>query len=127
MISEKLQIVILIAVLIYFVVIYHLLKKRSLSLKYTLLWIFSGLLLLIVAIFPQLLVWFTDAVGIQLPTNALFAIISFCGIMIAISLTAIVSKQREKIKRLAQAIALLEKRVEELEMEETCTEEVKGI
>lgn len=115
MISGKLQLVILLAVLVYYLVLFYMLKKKRLNLKYTLLWIFSGALMLLIAVFPQLLAWFAGMIGIQTPTNALFAVILFCLIMLLISLTSIASKQSEQIKRLTQSVALLEKRVRELD------------
>lgn len=71
--------------------------------------------MLILAIIPQILNMFANLVGIYEPTNALFAIIFFCIIIILMSLTAIVSKLNEKSKRLIQKIALLEERVRQLE------------
>lgn len=115
MISKKLQIAFLIAVCMYYAVLFYLLKKKSLSLKYTLLWLFSGLVMLVFVLFPELLTWFSVFVGIGVPTNALFAVISFCFILLLISLTSIVSKQTERIKTLTQAVAMLEKRIKELE------------
>ena len=50
MISRTLQIVMILAVAVYFVLLFLLLKKRSLHLKYTLLWIFSGILMLVLAV-----------------------------------------------------------------------------
>lgn len=115
MISSRLQAVIITAIIIYFIVLFYLLKKKSLSLKYTLLWFFSGFILLLIAIFPQVLVLFTETAGIQLPTNALFAVLIFCIIIILISLTSIVSKQTERIRKLAQSVAILEKQIRESE------------
>lgn len=115
MISNKLQIIILLAVVVYYAVLFYLLKKKSLSLKYTLLWLFSGLVMLAFVLFPELLTWFSVLIGVGVPTNALFAVLSFCFIMLLISLTSIVSKQTERIKSLTQALAVLEKRVKELE------------
>ncbi|WNX84089.1 DUF2304 domain-containing protein [Agathobaculum sp. NTUH-O15-33] len=115
MITNTLRVAMLIAIMIYFALLLHLLKKKSLNLKYTLLWILSGILMLLLGIFPQFINWFAGLVGIYEPTNALFAIIFFCIIIILMSLTSIVSKMNEKIKRIIQTIALLEKRVRELE------------
>lgn len=115
MISIKLQITMLIAVGLYFLIVFRLLKKKTLNLKYTLLWLASGIIMLTLAIFPQILGWFAALVGIYEPTNALFAFMFFCVIIILMSITAIVSKLNEKSKRLVQSIALLEKRVRELE------------
>ena len=115
MITTTLRMVMLVAIVIYFSLLLHLLKKKSLNLKYTLLWIFSGLLMMLLAVFPQVLNWFASFVGVYEPTNALFAIIFFCIIIILMSLTSIVSKMNEKIKRIIQTIALVEKRVREVE------------
>lgn len=115
MISIKLQITMLIAVELYFLIVFRLLKKKTLNLKYTLLWLASGIIMLALAIFPQILGWFAALVGIYEPTNALFAFMFFCVIIILMSITAIVSKLNEKSKRLIQSVALLEKRVRELE------------
>lgn len=71
--------------------------------------------MLLLAVFPQILNMFANIVGIYEPTNALFSIICFCIIIILMSLTAIVSKLNEKSKKVIQKMALLEKRVRELE------------
>ncbi len=115
MISTKLQITMLVAVGLYFLIVFRLLKKKNLNLKYTLLWLASGVTMLALAVFPRILSWLAALVGIYDPTNALFAFMFFCGIIILMSITAIVSKLNEKSKRLIQSVALLEKRVRELE------------
>lgn len=117
MISIRLKIAMLIAVGLYFLVVFQLLKRKSLNLKYTLLWLFSGVIMLVLAIFPQILSWLAALVGVYEPTNALFAFMFFCVIIILMSLTAIVSKLNEKTKRVIQALALLEKRIRDLEEE----------
>ena len=115
MISVKFQFIVLVALVVYYIVLFHMLKKKRLSLRYTLLWLFSGVIMLVFALFPTFLTWLAVALGIAMPTNALFSIVLFCMIMLLISLTAIVSKQTEQIKRLSQSVALLEKRVREIE------------
>lgn len=115
MISSRLRIAILIAVLVYFLIVFHLLKRKTLHLKYTLLWLTSGIAMFALAIWPQILLSLTNIVGIYDPTNALFVAALFFVIMILMSLTAIVSKLNDKNKRLIQTIALLEKRIRELE------------
>ena len=73
--------------------------------------------MLMLAVFPKILGWFAALVGIYDPTNALFAFVFFCVVIILLSITAIVSKLNEKSKQIIQSIALLEKRVRELESE----------
>ena len=115
MLSTSLKTAILIAIAFYYVMLVTLLRKKKLALRYTLLWMLSGLVMLLVTIFPQILEGLTRLLGIQLLSNALFAILFFCVLMILISLSSIISKQNEYIKRLVQKTALLEKRLRELE------------
>ena len=115
MLASRLRILLLIAVFVYFIMVFQLLKRKTLNLKYTLLWLASGLVMLVFVLFPWLLQSFALLVGISAPMNALFSMSLFCIITILMSLTAIVSKLNEKAKTLIQSIALLEKRVRDLE------------
>ncbi len=115
MISSSLRLFLSIGIMVYFLLIFSLLRRKTLSLRYTLLWIFGGIGMGILLIFPELLNWFIHLVGIQLASNGLFAIILVFILIILISITSIVSKQSDHIKRLVQDNALLEKRIRELE------------
>ena len=115
MIATKLQVVLLAAVCVYFLIVFRLLKGKTLNIKYTLLWLASGMVMLILVMFPQLLESFALLVGIYAPINALFSVVLFCILIILMSLTAIVSKLSEKNKTLIQSVALLEKRLRDLE------------
>ena len=126
MISMKLQIAMLIAIGLYFLIVLNLLRKKTLNLKYTLLWFASGAIMLMLAVFPKILGWFAALVGIYDPTNALFAFMFFCVVIILLSITAIVSKLNEKSKQIIQSIALLEKRVRELESESDLIQNQQG-
>lgn len=111
----KLRVALIVGVIVYFVILISLLKNNRLNLKYTLLWLFAGILLLLLAIFPDTMLFVTQAIGIADPTNGLFSILIFCILIILISITAIVSKLNNKNKQLIQAVALMEKRVRDLE------------
>lgn len=125
MISVKLQVLMLLAVVVYFLLLWWLLRKRSLNLKYTLLWIFSGIVMMILSVFPNTLSWISHQLDIVAPTNALFAIMFFCVIIILMSLTAIVSKLNKKCTRLIQNAAILEERLRKLEVKNNKNEEVE--
>ena len=102
-------------VVIYFWLIMHFIKKKMLALKYILLWLFSGIVMGILVIFPKLLILFVELIGIETPMYGLFLMGIFFSLLISMSLPAIVSKQTERIKNLAQNNAILEKRIRELE------------
>lgn len=112
--NTKLQVALLFALAFYFYILFHLLKKKRLNLKYTLLWIFSGFLMLLITLFPDILFAVASLVGISVPSNALFAMVLFFMLIILMTLTSIVSKLNEQVKRLTQSIAFLEKQLREL-------------
>lgn len=113
--SERLQIVMIVIEVFYFAIILGLLKKKKLMLSYSLLWILSGIVLLVLTIFPELLKKCFKLIGVESPMNGLLSLCIFCIMIILISLTSIVSKQAQTIRGLTQSNAILEKRVRELE------------
>jgi len=110
-----LRISLLAGIALYFILIVYFLKKKALSLKYTLLWFASGFMILLLVIFPNILYKVADFLGFVSPVNALFAVVIFFMLCILMSITSIVSKLNSKNKSVAQQLALLEKRVRELE------------
>ena len=115
MISKVFQLVVLTVTIAFFSWVISLLKKRKLDLKYTLLWLLCGLIMLIMGVFPASINYIAQLFGVYSPTNALFAIISLFLILLSLSLTIIVSKQNDSIKKMAQRIAILEKKIREQE------------
>lgn len=110
-----LRISLMIGILFYFSAIFYFLRKRALALKYTILWILSGIVMLIIASFPAILDSISKFFGFSLPVNSIFTTLFFFLILIQISLTSIVSKLNDRTKNLIQNAALLERRVRELE------------
>ena len=101
--------------IVYFLLILYWLKIKALNLKYSLLWLFSGVAMGILVIFPELLLGISTLVGIQTPMYALIVFALAFVIAILMSITSIVSRQNRKIRTLIQENALLEKRIRDLE------------
>ena len=115
MIPGTLRVVLIVAIIVYFIMILIFLKNKTLELRYTLLWMFAGMMLAVLVIWPELLGRLVRLVGIQSNMNGLFIMAIVFIVMIMMSLTSIVSRQTNKIRHLIQEIAILEKRVRELE------------
>lgn len=115
MIPAKLQLILVIAILMYFVIILKFLKDKALELKYTLLWIFGGIVMFFMVAFPELMATIVHLFGIQSNMNGLYILLIGFIIMLLMALTSIVSRQAAKTRILIQEIAILEKRVRELE------------
>ena len=113
--STSLRIFAMVLITIYFVVIIRLLKKKKFALKYSLLWFLAGILMLIVVIWPGVLVWGAELLGVEVASNGLFGICILLEIMIMISITSVISDFANRMKSMVQNMALMEKRIRMLE------------
>ena len=117
MIPRTLRIFLFLLILLYFFIILHFLKKKAISLKYTLMWLVGGVFMAVLAIWPRIIIWIKHLIGVESNMNVLYmALIGFM-LVLLMALTSIVSGQSEKMKKLTQSIALMEKRIRELEYE----------
>lgn len=116
--DSKIQIFFSIAIIMYLILIIHLLRKRKLDLKYTLLWLIASVVLLIVIMCPNLIYFISDILGIQTPINSAIILGCMFIVLILITLTSIVSLLNRNIRVLIQEIALLQFKVKELSKKE---------
>lgn len=120
--AVQLRICMIVGIGLYFVFVVYFLRKKKLLLKYTLLWLLSGLFLGILVLIPDFLYAIVDMIGIQTPVNGLFIILIFFMLTIMISLTSIISKQSDKIRNLCQKMAIMETKIRKLEQRSEETE-----
>lgn len=113
--SLRLQIIIGVLIVVSILAIGNMVRKKKLDLKYALVWLFVGCVVLVFDIFPQLLNAITAMLGIELAVNMLFFMGFVFSLLIIFTLTISVSKMSNKVKRLTQEIALLEERLEQKE------------
>lgn len=114
MLSTNLRITLVVALVCYFVIILIFLKNKTLELKYTLLWILAGFIMAILVAYPRLLQIFVTMVGIESNMNGLFIFCIAFLIMLVMALTAIVSNQNRKIRKLVQTQSILEKEIKDI-------------
>lgn len=115
MITHKFHMLLIAATILYFIFIYQLLKRKRLILKYALTWLLTGMVLIAMALFPSIIRWGAEALGIYSEVNFLFLSIVAFMLIIEMSLTVIVSKISLTNRRLIQKLALLESRIDKLE------------
>ena len=116
--NRLLQVSMILAIIFYFICLFSLLRKNKVTLKYILLWLFTGLVMFLIAVFPAILEVPLHLLGIVEFTNGVFALILFFLILIIMFLTIAVSDLGEKQRILAQKMAIYEKRIRELEERE---------
>ena len=113
--SDRLRLILFLVVVIYAVVAIRMIHRKKLSLNYSLLWLVLAGIMLLAVICPDIVYSFTHVVGVELPLNMIFLFFCFFALVLLFYLTSIVSKDNEKTRSLTQQIALLEKRIRELE------------
>lgn len=93
------------AVVILVIVIWMLLA-RKLREKYAAMWLVIALAVLLLGVFPQLLLWLTTALGVQVPANLLFALAIVLLLGVALHHSWELSQAEDEIRRLAEESAL---------------------
>ena len=120
-----LRIFLAIAIIFFLVIIINLLRKQKLNLQYSLIWLFSVFALLLLITFPEIVYWISRIVGIETPVNVVYVIEAMFVLLILLSITIIISDLNEKNRKTIQALAILEKRVRELEIEKNRSKIIK--
>ena len=89
------------------VTLFELLRRRRLREKYAVLWAFVALMTLIVAIFPALLTWASELLGVEVPANLLFFLASLLLLVVSIQHSYELGRLEERSRTLAEEVALL--------------------
>lgn len=108
MMTWRIRIAIILVLILGLVAIVNLIRKRSLELKYALTWLFLGAVLLLVILVPGLLDTLSVALGIYSPMNMVFFLGFLFSIVVIFVLTMSLSNNSNRVRRMAQKIALNE-------------------
>jgi hypothetical protein len=91
--------------------IFELIRSRRLQERYALLWLLTGIVILVLAVWRGLLSRLADLVGIAYPPSALFVLASFFVLVVLLHYSTVISKLSDQNRILAQRLALLEHQV----------------
>jgi hypothetical protein len=109
------QIVSIVGCAVLLLVVLELVRQRRFLERYALLWLFSALVLLGLAVWRDALEVIANALGIIYPPNALFVIAGGFVLVLLLHFSLAVSRLSEQSKVLAQRQALLEERQRQVE------------
>ncbi len=98
-----------------FVYIVHAIRTSLIDIRHSLVWMAMVIILMILDIFPNILEVLAKGLGFALPVNMLFFLGVFISIVIIFGLTAKVSKLNDQMKTMTQEMALMEKKLEEMD------------
>lgn len=83
-------------------------RRASLNVRYAILWLCAGAVLLILSLYRPLLDYIAVAVGVGYPPSLLFLVAFVFLLFIVLHYSLVLSSHRDSIRRLAQTVALLE-------------------
>lgn len=107
----------IISALLVLVIVTELLRRRELRERHAVWWIAAGTVALIVSVFPVLLEWAAALLGIEVPTNLVFFVSIAVLFLVCIQHSSELTRLEARSRDLAEAVALLEMRVLDLEKE----------
>jgi hypothetical protein len=96
------------AAVILLLLILELIRSRRLQERYALLWLLTGIVILVLSAWRGALAKLADLVGIAYPPSALFVLASFFVLMVLLHYSTVISKLSDQNAILAQRLALLE-------------------
>jgi hypothetical protein len=109
--DARIQVVAILAAAGLIVLLLELVRRRRLLERYALLWLFSALVLLGLAVWRGLLEDVASVLGVAYPPNALFLIAFGFVLALLLHFSLAVSRLSDQSKVLAQRLALLEERL----------------
>lgn len=90
-------------------VILSIVKRGRITVKYSLVWFVAILIIAISVLIPNFMIFIAKLLGFQTVSNLIFSLLIMLLIFICISLTIIISGQKEKIRLLIQEVSILKK------------------
>ena len=91
----------------------YLVHRNLFTIKYSLIWIFVMVAFLMSALIPNFLGNIRILLGFELLSNMFFAILIGMLMIFTLSLTVIVSRQKESIRLLTQEVSIIKARLEQ--------------
>lgn len=98
-----------------FLLVMELVRRRTLTEEYSLLWLLGSLVLMAVSIWRESLDLVARWLGVYYPPAILLLLVTLLGFIGLLSFSVVVSTQRRQIEQLVVELALLEARLREVE------------
>jgi len=112
--GSRVQIVAVLVTALMLLVVLELVRRRRLVERYALLWMTVAAVLLVLAIWTDLLSWASDLMGIDVPSNALFLAAFGVAFLLLLHFSVATSRLGEETKILAQEVARLDEELRQM-------------
>lgn len=109
--TNRIQIFAIVGSIIFFGFVFELVRKKKIKEQYALLWLFFGVVFLIISIWRGLLEQISILLGIVYPPAAFLLILIMAIFLILIQYSVVISDLSEKNKILTQEIGILKEKI----------------
>lgn len=113
--SPAIRILLIVVSLLVFLLMMRRIRREKFLISDAVFWILFCAALLVLSIFPQIAIFFADLLDFYSPANLVYVLIIFVLLMKMFFMALKGSNNECKLRQTAQTIALLEKRLRELE------------
>lgn len=104
----------ILAALLTLAVVIEMLRRGRMRERHAIWWLIAGTLALIIGIFPQILNWLSDLLGVGLPVNLVFFVSIAVLFLVCIQHSSELTQLESKTRTLAERHAILQLEVEQL-------------
>lgn len=109
--SNRLIITVIIFAVILGISVLYLLLKNRITVKYALIWLFSTIIIIVVAVIPNLMEKLAKLLGFELLSNMVLCLFIAILMFLTLILTVIIAGQKKKTTLLIQELSLLKSEV----------------
>ena len=106
--DKRIQTVTLLAAVLLVILVIELVRRRRLSERYALLWLFSAFAILGLSVWQGLLEKISKLIGIAYPPTALFLVAVVFILLLLLNFSTVLSRLQDETRILAQRLAILE-------------------
>ncbi|MGN6759855.1 MAG: DUF2304 domain-containing protein [Leifsonia sp.] len=104
----------IVAALVTLAVVIEMLRRGRMRERHAIWWLIAGTLALIIGVFPQILNWLSELLGVGLPVNLVFFVSIAVLFLVCIQHSSELTQLESKTRTLAERHAILQLEVEQL-------------
>ena len=107
-------------------VVVEMLRRRRLRERHAVWWLIAGSMALVIGVFPSVLEWAADLIGVEVPLNLVFFVSVAVLFLVCIQHSAELTDLEAKTRTLAEHVALQQLRIESLEAQQSSAGHTPG-
>ncbi len=116
--SIMLRVLLIFGSILCFVIVIRKIKVTKMRIEASIFWIFFALSIVFMALFPSVVIWGTNSLGVDSPVNFVYLIIFAVLILEIFALSIKLSHLENKLNSLIQQVAIREKETKEYKKDE---------